>query len=236
MITLVLEASTYAGSAAVIDGARILAERAVAMRGREHEALMPSVAEVLADAGVGPRAIERVVCGAGPGSFTSLRIAGAIAKGISLAAVCPLVPPLASHGALAMTQDELREWGRKFGRSAHAPLVVTISGELGAGKTTLVQAICAGYGVKEDVTSPTYALVHEYDAPRSAVHHLDLYRLDSPSQLDALAWDEIVSARALVLVEWPERAGDRLPGSRVTLSLQHLPDDPDRRLLYAGHA
>ena len=92
MITLVLEASTYAGSAAVIDGARILAERAVAMRGREHEALMPAVAEVLADAGVGPRAIERVVCGAGPGSFTSLRIAGAIAKGIALAAVCPLVP------------------------------------------------------------------------------------------------------------------------------------------------
>jgi len=92
MITLVLEASTYAGSAAVIDGSRVVAERAVAMRGREHEALMPAVAEVLADAGVGPGAIERVVCGAGPGSFTSLRIAGAIAKGLALAAVCPLVP------------------------------------------------------------------------------------------------------------------------------------------------
>jgi tRNA threonylcarbamoyladenosine biosynthesis protein TsaB len=92
VITLVVEASTYAGSAAVIDGSRVLAERAVAMRGREHEALMPAVAEVLADAGVGPGAVDRVVCGAGPGSFTSLRIAGAIAKGIALAAVCPLVP------------------------------------------------------------------------------------------------------------------------------------------------
>jgi tRNA threonylcarbamoyladenosine biosynthesis protein TsaB len=92
VITLVLEASTYAGSAAVIDGAQLLAERDVAMRGREHEALMPAVAGVLADAGVGPGAVERVVCGAGPGSFTSLRIAGAIAKGIALAAVCPLVP------------------------------------------------------------------------------------------------------------------------------------------------
>ena len=64
-----------------------------------------------------------------------------------------------------------------------------------------------------------------------------LYResLDSsPDQLDALGWDEIVSDRALVLVEWAERAGDRLPGGRVTLSLQHLPDDPGRRLLYAG--
>jgi tRNA threonylcarbamoyladenosine biosynthesis protein TsaB len=92
VITLVLEASTYAGSTAVIDGRRVVAERAVAMRGREHEALMPSVAEALAEAGVGPGAIDRVVCGAGPGSFTSLRIAGAIAKGIALAAVCPLVP------------------------------------------------------------------------------------------------------------------------------------------------
>lgn len=146
----------------------------------------------------------------------------------------PLVPPLAERGALAMTESELREWGRKFGRSAHAPLVVTISGELGAGKTTLVQAICAGYGVTDEVTSPTFALVHEYHAPRSPVHHLDLYRLDRPDQLDEIAWDELVSARAVVLIEWPERAGDRLPRGHVSLTLQHLPDEPDRRLLYAG--
>lgn len=146
----------------------------------------------------------------------------------------PLVPPLAERGALAMTEHELREWGRKFGRSAHAPLVVTISGELGAGKTTLVQAICAGYGVTDEVTSPTFALVHEYHAPRSPVHHLDLYRLDRPDQLDEIAWDELVSARAVVLIEWPERAGDRVPAGHVSLTLQHLPDDPDRRLLYAG--
>lgn len=92
MITLVLEASTYAGSVALIDGSAVLAERAVAMRGREHEALMPAVSEVLEAAGLSVQAIERVVCGAGPGSFTSLRIAGAIAKGIAMAASVPLVP------------------------------------------------------------------------------------------------------------------------------------------------
>jgi tRNA threonylcarbamoyl adenosine modification protein YjeE len=146
----------------------------------------------------------------------------------------PLVPPLADHGALAMNEAELREWGRRFGRAAHAPVLITITGELGAGKTTLVQAICAGYGVTEEVTSPTFALAHEYQSPRSPVHHLDLYRLERPDQLDELAWDEILSARALVLVEWPERAGDRLPPGFVRLSLQHLPDDPHRRLLYAG--
>jgi tRNA threonylcarbamoyl adenosine modification protein YjeE len=146
----------------------------------------------------------------------------------------PLVPVLADHGALAMDEAELRDWGRRFGRSAHAPLLVTLSGELGAGKTTLVRAICGGYGVTEEVTSPTFALVQEYESPRSPVYHVDLYRLDHSGQLETLAWDEIVSARALVLVEWPDRAGDRLPGGRVSLSLQHLPDDPGRRLLYAG--
>jgi tRNA threonylcarbamoyladenosine biosynthesis protein TsaE len=146
----------------------------------------------------------------------------------------PLVPVLAEHGGLAMTEPELRDWGRRFGRAAHPPLVVTLEGDLGAGKTTLVQAICAGYGVREEVTSPTFALVQEYAASRSPVYHLDLYRLDRPDQLDALAWDEIVSARALVLIEWPDRAAERLPTGRVTLSLQHLPDDTERRLLYAG--
>jgi tRNA threonylcarbamoyladenosine biosynthesis protein TsaE len=153
---------------------------------------------------------------------------------VSRVAHAPLVPILADHGALAMTESEMRDWGRRFGRASHAPLLVTLAGELGTGKTTLVQAICEGYGVSGEVTSPTFALVQEYDAPRSPVYHLDLYRLDRPEQLDALAWDEILSARALVLVEWPDRAGERLPGGRVTLSLQHLPEEPDRRLLYAG--
>ena len=92
MITLVIEASTYAGSVALLDGSRVVAERSVAMRGREHEALMPAVAAVLEESAVAPTSLDRVVCGAGPGSFTSLRIAGAIAKGIALAATCPLVP------------------------------------------------------------------------------------------------------------------------------------------------
>jgi tRNA threonylcarbamoyladenosine biosynthesis protein TsaE len=146
----------------------------------------------------------------------------------------PLVPVLAEHGALAMTERELRDWGRRFGRAAHPPLVVTLEGDLGAGKTTLVQAICEGYGVREEVTSPTFALVQEYTSARSPVYHLDLYRLERPDQLDALAGDEYVSARARVLIEWPDRAAGRLPTGRVTLSLQHLPDDAERRLLYAG--
>jgi len=146
----------------------------------------------------------------------------------------PIVPPLASHGRLAVSESDLVEWGRRLGHVASAPLLVTISGELGAGKTTLVRAICQGYGVTEDVTSPTFALVHRYAAPRSPVFHLDLYRLSDPVELTNIGWDDILGEDALVLVEWPERAGDRVPRNHVPVSLQHLPDDPTRRLLYAG--
>lgn len=107
MITLVIEAATYAGSVALVNGTRLLGERSVAMRGRDSEALMPAVAEVLAEASVPLPQLERIVCGAGPGSFTSLRIAGGIAKGLAFAAGLPLVPVsslallVASHEPLA---------------------------------------------------------------------------------------------------------------------------------------
>jgi tRNA threonylcarbamoyladenosine biosynthesis protein TsaE len=145
-----------------------------------------------------------------------------------------VVPSRAPGSRLALAYGELVAWGEAFGRAAHAPLVVTLAGDLGAGKTTLAQAICRGYGVVEAVTSPTYALVHEYTSPRGPVYHLDLYRLEDPRELDGLGWDEIVGARALVLVEWPERAGARLPGDVVRLDLEHHPTDEERRLLLAG--
>ena len=145
-----------------------------------------------------------------------------------------VVPPLAPRGRVTMSRDELIAWGEAFGRAAMPPLVVTLAGDLGAGKTTLAQAICAGYGVTEPVTSPTFALVHRYDAPRSPVYHLDLYRIDRASDLVNLGWDEIAASHALVIVEWPERAGAFIPAGHVPIDLEHSPDDPDRRVLLAG--
>ncbi len=146
----------------------------------------------------------------------------------------PIIPPLADKGHLAVDEAQLVDWGQRFGHVAQAPLLVTITGELGAGKTTLARAICRGYGVTDDVTSPTFTLVHQYAAARSPVYHLDLYRLRTPEELTNLGWDEILSQDALVLVEWPEHAGHRLPRAHVPISLQHLSERPDRRLLYAG--
>ena len=146
----------------------------------------------------------------------------------------PIIPPLAAQGRLACTEQELVEWGEALGRAVAPPLVITISGALGAGKTTLAKAICRGYGVRDAVTSPTFTLVHQYDAPKSPVYHVDLYRLSDPRDLTNLGWDEMLADEALVLIEWPEHAGDRIPHVHVPISLQHLPGEPDRRLLYAG--
>lgn len=144
-----------------------------------------------------------------------------------------IVPSLAGHGQLVLDEGELREWGRSFGASAVPPLVVALKGELGTGKTTLVQAICAGYGVSEPVTSPTYALVHRYEGARSPVFHIDLYRLENEAQLTNIGWDDIMSSDAVVLIEWPERAGDRLP-AHVPIALDYAPGDEHRRILLAG--
>ena len=144
------------------------------------------------------------------------------------------LPPNAPRSRIAVTRDELVRWGEAFGRAARPPLVVTLAGELGAGKTTLAQAICRGFGVTDEVTSPTYALVHEYRGAVGRVYHLDLYRLKHQDELTNLGWDDLLAARdALVIVEWPERAGARLPG-HVPIDLEYVPGDDDRRVLLAG--
>jgi tRNA threonylcarbamoyladenosine biosynthesis protein TsaE len=133
-----------------------------------------------------------------------------------------------------LTLEELRDWGVHFGTTVNAPAVVAIAGELGAGKTTLVQAMCKGLGIQQDVTSPTFALVNQYEDGRVNVYHLDLYRLRGPDDLTNLGWDDIVNSEAIVFVEWPDRAGDRLPPDATRISLEHIPGDETRRRLIVG--
>lgn len=130
-----------------------------------------------------------------------------------------------------LTEPALADWGRAFGASLARGAVVALHGELGAGKTTLVRAIAEGLGVVDgsEVTSPTYALIHEYRAEDGVVVHADLYRLRRAEELEELGWDDLLASARAVLVEWPERAGDRLPASAVHLALAHIPGDPSRR-------
>lgn len=145
-----------------------------------------------------------------------------------------IVPPLATRGQLTLDENEMKKWGRDLGEAIVPPLVVSLSGDLGAGKTTLAQAICEGYGVSESVTSPTYALVHRYDAEKSPVYHVDLYRLDNESQLINIGWDDLLAERAIVIVEWPERAGNRMPDNHLHIDIEYVDGDPARRVLLAG--
>ena len=144
------------------------------------------------------------------------------------------IPPYAAEGKLSVTEPELIAWGERLGRNSHAPLVITIEGDLGAGKTTLARAICRGYGVTAGITSPTFTIVHEYTSPRSRVYHLDLYRLRDPRELLTIGWDDIVAAKALIIVEWPDRAPTLMPPGHVPISLTHVPERPEHRVLYAG--
>jgi tRNA threonylcarbamoyladenosine biosynthesis protein TsaE len=142
-----------------------------------------------------------------------------------------MAPQRAAVGVAELQEPALVAWGEAFGQTLRPPACVTLAGELGAGKTTLVQAIARGLGVAEPVTSPTYALVHEYATPRGSVHHLDLYRLRDPSQLAQLGWDEMLRGGGIVLVEWPERAEGLLPTGARALTLAHLPGRSDARRL-----
>lgn len=130
-----------------------------------------------------------------------------------------------------LSSEALAQWGESFGAALSAPAVVTLSGDLGAGKTTLVQAICRGCGVHEPVTSPTFALVHQYAANRWPVYHLDLYRLEGPRDLTNLGWDDLLADRAVVCIEWPDRAAGAIPEGAHQLTLSHIPGDPGRRRL-----
>lgn len=133
-----------------------------------------------------------------------------------------------------LTLPEMREWARVFGGSLEAPSVIALRGDLGAGKTTLVQEMLAAMGIHDEVTSPTYALVHEYQSARGPVHHFDWYRLRDASQLAQLGWDDVLRAEGIVFVEWPERAPSALPMRTVEVHLEHVPGKPDVRRLTWG--
>ncbi len=103
--------------------------------------------------------------------------------------------------------EETIAFGRTLAESLAPPKLVLLRGELGAGKTTLVKEIAAGFEAaeEEDVTSPTFTLVHEYRGPRANLYHIDLYRVDTPRELETLGLDDLRSEDSVLLIEWGEK-------------------------------
>ena len=221
MITLVLEASTYAGSVALLDGSTVLGDRSVAMRGKEHEALMPAVAELLGECGRSAREIGRVVCGAGPGSFTSLRIAGAIAKGIALASGASLVPvsslallvaarrPLVAGRYLA-TADAMR--GERYAQEFE----VAADGAISAvGGLSLIPSAAAGpmAGARGAVALGPAGPDVELAAPHARGAAFLTNMINSAEPADLAAWEPRYGRLAEAQVKWEAEHGRPLqPG------------------------
>jgi tRNA threonylcarbamoyladenosine biosynthesis protein TsaE len=122
------------------------------------------------------------------------------------------------------SEDQTIVLGQELARELPSRCVVLLTGQLGAGKTTLAKGIVSGLGAAapEEVSSPTYTLIHEY-SPR--VYHVDLYRLDEPGQALALGLEEIFDRDAVVLVEWGERFPEILPPDCIRIELRHAGGD-----------
>jgi tRNA threonylcarbamoyladenosine biosynthesis protein TsaE len=132
---------------------------------------------------------------------------------------------------MRLSADELSRFGETLGRDLRPPAVLGFSGELGTGKTTLVQAICRGVGAAVPATSPTYALVHRYTTTVGAtVYHVDCYRLRAPDEARDLAFSDMTRDGAIVLIEWPERAGPWAPPLDRHFRLSYG-EEPDMREL-----
>lgn len=112
---------------------------------------------------------------------------------------------------MRLREDELNRFGEDLGGVLRPPVIIGISGDLGTGKTTLVQAICRGIGAEVPATSPTYALVHRYESTSGPVFHVDCYRIKSSKEARDLGLDDILVSKAILLVEWPENAGHMMP-------------------------
>lgn len=111
--------------------------------------------------------------------------------------------------------------GSQMAKILRPPVLVGMSGDLGAGKTTLVRAMINVLLPGTRVKSPTYTLIESYALPNAVLHHLDLYRIEDPEELAAIGLDDWFSKDALVVVEWPEKGFPVLPEPDLTVTLTH---------------
>ena len=219
MITLALDASTYAGDVAVLRETDLLAEAATAMKGAHEERLMPAVQQTLQHAGVDIDEIDRVVCGAGPGSFTSLRIAGAIAKGVAAGTGRPLyaVPSMAllvggAHvvpGRYLAALDALRgeAYVGLYDVDADGVIVEVEPARLVV--MASVSTLAAEHGAK--IVSPITTIADVVASPKArAVAHLGAL-LASRGPVDLASWEPAYGRLAEAQVKWESAHGRPLP-------------------------
>jgi tRNA threonylcarbamoyladenosine biosynthesis protein TsaE len=129
------------------------------------------------------------------------------------------------------SEDETADMARELAAGLKAGDVILLSGNLGAGKTAFVRGLASGLGIDpEDVSSPTFTLVHEYKGGRLTLYHADLYRLETVATED-LGLEEMGVADGVLAIEWPDRLAHGLPGARA-IHIE-IVDDTSRRISYS---
>jgi tRNA threonylcarbamoyladenosine biosynthesis protein TsaE len=134
-----------------------------------------------------------------------------------------------SEEVITRSAEDTTLWGREFAKRLKPPVLVLLTGDLGSGKTTLTKGIVAGLGAaKEDeVTSPTFTLMHVYGSTNK-VYHGDLYRIESFHDFETLGFEDVFVSPAVVILEWSERFPLPSPWPQVRLKLEHLGGDTRR--------
>ena len=136
--------------------------------------------------------------------------------------------------ARAATVEEMEMLGRAAAAASGPGSVLALVGGLGAGKTHWTKGFVAGIGSPDEVTSPTFGLVHEYRGGRLPVVHMDFYRIESPLELTALGWDEYLESGGIVIAEWADKFPELLPAHTHWWSFRIEPDGS--RTLWNGRA
>jgi tRNA threonylcarbamoyladenosine biosynthesis protein TsaE len=139
---------------------------------------------------------------------------------------------VADREILTRSSEETIAQGREIGARLTPPVLILLSGDLGAGKTTLTKGIAAGLGAarEDDVTSPTFTLVHKYEGS-TRVYHVDLYRIEDLHDFETLGLEDIFAEQAVVIVEWPERMKLRTDWPIVRIQLEHVAEDTRKILI-----
>lgn len=131
--------------------------------------------------------------------------------------------------------EETIAFGRALAAELMPPKLVLLRGDLGAGKTTLVKGIAEGFQAAsaEDVTSPTFTLVHEYRGSRATLYHIDLYRIDTERELETLGLDDLAAPDSILLIEWGEKFPRFVRERNVEIVLERAGEN-ERRIRVLG--
>lgn len=134
---------------------------------------------------------------------------------------------MATQEFITRSAEETVALGRSLAAMLAPPKLVVLRGDLGAGKTTLVKGIAEAFHAAsaEEVTSPTFTLIHEYHGPQVSLYHVDLYRVDTPRQLETLGLDDLVADNSILLIEWGEKFPHLRQDQDVEIALERLGED-----------